>query len=74
MTVFLADFEMQQVSSIDTGKGENKSDTDNTDKKSAKAEEKTIEYSILQQLLYKEKKVCCLIPVLSVFQTLARVR
>lgn len=56
MTVSLADFEMQQASLGDTGKDENKSDTDNTDKKSAKAEEKTIEYSILQQLLYKEKK------------------
>ncbi|KKF38263.1 pcar, partial [Hafnia alvei] len=56
MTVSLADFEMQQASSRNTGEGENKSDTDNADKKSAKAEEKTIEYSILQQLLYKEKK------------------
>lgn len=62
MTVSLADFEMQQASSRDTGKEENKSDIGNTDRKSAKAEEKTIEYSILQQLLYKVKKVCCLIP------------
>ncbi|MDP1063036.1 pcar, partial [Klebsiella pneumoniae] len=38
------------------GIGDDKSDSDNNDKKAAKAEEKTIEYSILQQLLYKEKK------------------
>ena len=54
MTVSLADFEMQQASSADAGDG--KSDGDTADRKSAKAEEKTIEYSILQQLLYKEKK------------------
>lgn len=56
MTVSLADFEMQQTYSGSTGTGEIKSDGDSTDKKAAKAEEKTIEYSILQQLLYKEKK------------------
>lgn len=38
-------------------------------KKAGKAEEKTIEYSILQQLLYKEKKVCYPIPVWSAFLT-----
>ncbi|HGS7288977.1 pcar [Klebsiella pneumoniae] len=56
MTVSLADFEMQRASSGDNGTGDDKSDSDNNDKKAAKAEEKTIEYSILQQLLYKEKK------------------
>ncbi|MCO5784235.1 pcar [Citrobacter meridianamericanus] len=56
MTVSLADFEMQHVSPGDAHVGESKSDSDGHDKKSTKAEEKTIEYSILQQLLYKEKK------------------
>ncbi|MCA4113659.1 hypothetical protein LDY77_24310 [Serratia marcescens] len=56
MTVSLADFEMQQASSGDTSVGDDKTDGDKADKKAAKAEEKTIEYSILQQLLYKEKK------------------
>ena len=56
MTVSLADFEMQRASTLDYGAGDDKADSDNTDKKAAKAEEKTIEYSILQQLLYKEKK------------------
>lgn len=56
MTVSLADFEMQRASTVDYGAGDDKADSDNTDKKAAKAEEKTIEYSILQQLLYKEKK------------------
>lgn len=56
MTVSLADFEMQLASSGDTCVGDDKTDGDKADKKAAKAEEKTIEYSILQQLLYKEKK------------------
>lgn len=56
MTVSLADFEMQRGSPGDANVGESKSDSDGHDKKSTKAEEKTIEYSILQQLLYKEKK------------------
>ncbi|STU51653.1 Uncharacterised protein [Klebsiella pneumoniae] len=56
MTVSLADFEMQRASTGKNGIGDDKSDSDNNDKKAAKAEEKTIEYSILQQLLYKEKK------------------
>lgn len=56
MTVSLADFEMQRASTVENGAGDGKTDSDNTDKKAAKAEEKTIEYSILQQLLYKEKK------------------
>ncbi|MDD1952002.1 hypothetical protein M1Q09_20335 [Klebsiella variicola] len=56
MTVSLADFEMQRASTGENGTGDDKFDSDNTDKKAAKAEEKTIEYSILQQLLYKEKK------------------
>lgn len=56
MTVSLADFDMQQASSTDTGVEDGKADGDTVDKKAAKAEEKTIEYSILQQLLYKEKK------------------
>lgn len=56
MTVSLADFEMQQASSADTGTGDGKGDGNTAEKKAAKAEEKTIEYSILQQLLYKEKK------------------
>ncbi|WP_217480843.1 YobI family P-loop NTPase [Enterobacter chuandaensis] len=56
MTVSLADFEMQQASSADTGAGDGRGDGNTAEKKAAKAEEKTIEYSILQQLLYKEKK------------------
>lgn len=56
MTVSLADFEMQRAFPGETAAGDGKNDGDNTDKKTAKAEEKTIEYSILQQLLYKEKK------------------
>ncbi|VGH85370.1 Uncharacterised protein [Klebsiella pneumoniae] len=56
MTVSLADFEMQRASPGDAYVGESKPDSDGHDKKSTKAEEKTIEYSILQQLLYKEKK------------------
>ncbi len=56
MTVSLADFEMQQASSADAGAGDGKGNGDIADKKTAKAEEKSIEYSILQQLLYKEKK------------------
>ena len=56
MTVSLADFEMQQASSADAGAGDGRGDGDIADKKATKAEEKTIEYSILQQLLYKEKK------------------
>ncbi|MDR6367011.1 pcar [Enterobacter sp. SORGH_AS_0287] len=56
MTVSLADFEMQQASSADTGTGDSRGDWNTAEKKAAKAEEKTIEYSILQQLLYKEKK------------------
>jgi hypothetical protein len=47
--------------------GESKPDSDGHDKKPTKAEEKTIEYSILQQLLYKEKKASCRIPVWSAF-------
>ncbi|VVT48762.1 hypothetical protein UYSO10_2491 [Kosakonia radicincitans] len=56
MTVSLADFEMQQASSADIGVEDGKPDGETPPKKAAKAEEKTIEYSILQQLLYKEKK------------------
>lgn len=56
MTVSLADFEMQQASPVEPGTGDGKGESDNAEKKAAKAEEKTIEYSILQQLLYKEKK------------------
>ncbi|MEJ5074351.1 pcar [Enterobacter ludwigii] len=56
MTVSLADFEMQQASPVEDGTGDGKGESDNAEKKAAKAEEKTIEYSILQQLLYKEKK------------------
>ncbi len=56
MTVSLADFDMQQASSEDAGEGDSKNEGDKFDKKAAKTEEKTIEYSILQQLLYKEKK------------------
>lgn len=56
MTVSLADFEMQHASSADAGAGDGRGDGDTADKKTTKAEEKTIEYSILQQLLYKEKK------------------
>ncbi|OSK88093.1 pcar [Escherichia coli] len=56
MTVSLADFEMQQASSADAVAGDGRVDGDTVDKKTAKTEEKTIEYSILQQLLYKEKK------------------
>lgn len=48
MTVSLADFEMQSELQPKAG--------NETDDKKAAAEEKTIEYSILQQLLYKEKK------------------
>lgn len=47
---------MQQASPVEPGTGDDKGDSDKADKKAAKAEEKTIEYSILQQLLYKEKK------------------
>lgn len=60
MTVSLADFEMQQASSADTCTGDGRDDGNTAEKKAAKAEEKTIEYSILQQLLYKEKK--CALP------------
>lgn len=56
MTVSLADFEMQQASSAETGTGDGRGDGNTAEQKAAKAEEKTIEYSILQQLLYKEKK------------------
>lgn len=56
MTVSLADFEMQRASLGDDHADEGKSDSGKNDKKVAKTEEKTIEYSILQQLLYKEKK------------------
>lgn len=52
MTVSLADFEMQSAPQPKT-----QTQTGNTaDEKKAAAEEKTIEYSILQQLLYKEKR------------------
>lgn len=50
MTVSLADFEMQSAVQPKTQTG------NAADDKKAAAEEKTIEYSILQQLLYKEKK------------------
>lgn len=56
MTVSLADFEMQRASNGENAAGDGKADSENTDIKAAKAEGKTIEYSILQQLLYKEKK------------------
>lgn len=56
MTVSLADFDMQQASAEDPDGSYSKAEGDKADKKAAKAEEKTIEYSILQQLLYKEKK------------------
>ncbi|MFM1284666.1 YobI family P-loop NTPase [Yersinia enterocolitica] len=56
MTVSLADFEMQRASPGDAHADEGKSDSGNNDNKAKKTEEKTIEYSILQQLLYKEKK------------------
>lgn len=56
MTVSLADFEMQRTPPGDSQAVEGKFDSDDNDKKSGKVEEKTIEYSILQQLLYKEKK------------------
>lgn len=56
MTVSLADFEMQSPSLL-KAEPETKDATINTaNEKKAAAEEKTIEYSILQQLLYKEKK------------------
>lgn len=56
MTVSLADFEMQSVQRprAETA-GQDGAATAADDKKAA-AEEKTIEYSVLQQLLYKEKK------------------
>lgn len=69
MTVSLAAFEMQRAYPGDSQAVEGKPDYDDNDKKAGKAEEKTIEYSILQQLLYKEKKVCCPIPVWSAFLT-----
>ncbi|EBF0547113.1 pcar [Salmonella enterica] len=56
MTVSLADFEMQRAYPGDSQAVEGKPGYDDNDKKAGKAEEKTIEYSILQQLLYKEKK------------------
>ncbi|MFP1592838.1 pcar domain protein [Escherichia coli] len=56
MTVSLADFEMQRAYPGDSLSVEGKPDYDDNEKKAGKAEEKTIEYSILQQLLYKEKK------------------
>ncbi|MBY7256610.1 pcar [Escherichia coli] len=56
MTVSLADFEMQRAYPGDSQAVEGKPGYDENEKKAGKAEEKTIEYSILQQLLYKEKK------------------
>lgn len=56
MTVSLADFEMQSVSRPKAEPADNEGNTSPADDKKAAAEEKTIEYSILQQLLYKEKK------------------
>ncbi|HDL6991988.1 TPA: pcar [Yersinia enterocolitica] len=60
MTVSLADFEMQKVesASVGTGSAQRKPDGEDkgSEKKKANAEEKTIEYSILQQILYKNKK------------------
>ncbi|WP_145031247.1 YobI family P-loop NTPase [Pantoea ananatis] len=56
MTVSLADFEMQSASRPKVEPADKEVNTSSADDKKAAAEEKTIEYSILQQLLYKEKK------------------
>lgn len=56
MTVSLADFEMQSASRPKAEPADKEGNTSAADDKKAAAEEKTIEYSILQQLLYKEKK------------------
>ncbi|WP_210454448.1 pcar [Pantoea ananatis] len=56
MTVSLADFEMQSASRPKAEPADKQGNTSSADDKKAAAEEKTIEYSILQQLLYKEKK------------------
>lgn len=56
MTVSLADFEMQSASRPKAEPADKEGNTSPADDKKAAAEEKTIEYSILQQLLYKEKK------------------
>jgi hypothetical protein len=56
MTVSLADFEMQSAPGPKAAPADKDGNTGLADDKKAAAEEKTIEYSILQQLLYKEKK------------------
>ncbi|WP_432369297.1 pcar (plasmid) [Pantoea allii] len=56
MTVSLADFEMQSAPRPKAEPAEKDGAPSPADDKKAAAEEKTIEYSILQQLLYKEKK------------------
>lgn len=56
MTVSLADFEMQSTPRPKAEPADRDGTTAPADDKKAAAEEKTIEYSILQQLLYKEKK------------------
>lgn len=56
MTISLADFEMQSAPQKKPEPAGEEGKTSSADDKKAAAEEKTIEYSILQQLLYKEKK------------------
>ncbi|PWW11073.1 pcar [Pantoea sp. AG702] len=56
MTVSLADFEMQSAPRPKAEPAEKDGAPSPAEDKKAAAEEKTIEYSILQQLLYKEKK------------------
>lgn len=56
MTVSLADFEMQSAARLNAEPADMDVTLSSADDKKAAAEEKSIEYSILQQLLYKEKK------------------
>ncbi|WP_261641056.1 pcar [Erwinia mallotivora] len=56
MTVSLADFEMQSPPQPKVNSGTKDAPVNVPDDKKTAAEEKTIEYSILQQLLYKENK------------------
>ena len=63
LTVSLADFDMQRH--VDESNGDSSSDEGT---KNTGSVEKSIEYSILQQILYKIKSMSFPVPALTVYQ------
>lgn len=66
LTVSLADFDMQK--SVSEKEAQQEKGKSEEVEKNAETSDKSIEYSILQQILYKNKKMSCLTPALSVSQ------